>query len=77
MLGKVETPIFILAFFYVAIVVVVLIFVTLLLFSCTGVSDFIHNQKTLLMSRHCKIYAEQGKTLLYDGCVKQARAYED
>jgi hypothetical protein len=76
MLGKVETPIFILAFFYLAIVVVAVIFCVLLILSSTGVLDFVKQQHTALLTRHCGVYREQGKPSLYQGCVQQAVNYK-
>lgn len=72
MLGKSETPIFILAFFYTAIVVVAGVFLVLLLLTSCGLLDFVKKQNNSLVTRHCGIYNEQGKTSLYDNCVKQA-----
>ncbi|MDD5289911.1 MAG: hypothetical protein PHT40_01760 [Patescibacteria group bacterium] len=69
MLGKVEAPIFILAFFYLAIIVLALVFCILVFLSSTGVFDYVNSQHLALMSRHCKIYSELQKTSAYQKCL--------
>jgi hypothetical protein len=69
MLGKVETPIFILAFFYTAIMALAVIFCCLLLLSSTGILKYVNDQHLSLMSRHCKIYADFQKASAYQKCL--------
>jgi len=76
MLGKGETPIFILAFFYTAIIVVAGSFCLLLILSSTGIIDFVKREQSSLVSRHCRVYTEQGKTNQYETCVKQAASFK-
>ena len=75
MLGKAEIPILILAGCYIFIIGLVIVLVSLIFISALNINQFVKNQRSALVSRHCKIYLEQGQQQSYDGCVKQAITY--
>jgi len=75
MLGKVETPIFILIACYMAILGFAIIFICLTLYSTLNIKNFIKRQEIAMVTRHCKIYLQQNKQKLYESCVKRAIVY--
>ncbi len=75
MLGNVETPIFILAFCYTAVMVICLVFFGLLFFSVTGIIDYVDYQQKMASTNYCRVYQQQGLNRLYDNCVQSAIAY--
>ena len=75
MLGKIETPIYILAALYVTIIGMVIVAIATIFLSYIGVTDFIVRQERALVVRHCRIYLENDKPGYYNGCVRQALAY--
>ena len=75
MLGKIEAPIFILVACYIFIIGMILVLVSLMFISFFNINKFVENQKLALVTRHCKIYLEQGQRQSYEGCVRKAIVY--
>ncbi|MFH1457328.1 MAG: hypothetical protein ABIF17_04455 [Patescibacteria group bacterium] len=77
MLGKVETPIFIMAACYIFIIGLILVLAGLVFISVFNINEFVEDQKIALVTRHCKVYFEQGQKQSYEGCVRKAIIYAE
>lgn len=73
MLGKIKSPLWILAFLYFAIIILALVFGTLLIWFMSNISHQVQQRQANLKSEHCQIYLEFSKYGFYEKCLADAR----
>jgi hypothetical protein len=75
MLANVETPIFILAFCYTAVIVIAGVFFVLLVCSTTGIINYFDYKQKMVATGYCKVYQDRGSKVLYESCMKNGGVY--